>query len=528
MIVDARTLTHGSTLDADVCIIGAGAAGIALAREFAGGSTRVCVLESGGFRPGRAAQEFLRAEAFGQPVWPLDESRVAAFGGTTTIWSGACRPLDDSDFHAREWVPDSGWPIDRSELDPFYSRAHEVCQLGPYTYALDNWRRADCTPLPVSDEHLETHVFQVSPPTRFGVVYRRELDAASNVQVLLHAPVVEIDTTQNGQCVSRVEFVTAGHKHLAVTARVVVLAAGGIENARMLLLSNKVRPAGLGNDHDQVGRYFQDHLFLNGGTLTLQHADLLGFYGRHTTLCGPSPATIEPVLSVAEERLAREGLLRCAFLVPPEWRIMPEFSSRGVSSVRHLLRILRLGGVPPNTARHLRSMTVDAYKIARVVSVAMRSRRQPRRARYGTRSMSEQSPNPNSRITLSRQRDALGRQGVHLDWQLTELDFRTVRRGHEILGEAICKAGLGTFSTGIDAEGAWRSRVTSGYHHMGTTRMNADPRHGVVDANARVHGTSNLYVAGSSIFPTTGYVNPTLTIVALTLRLADHLRARLA
>jgi choline dehydrogenase-like flavoprotein len=358
-------------------------------------------------------------------------------------------------------------------------------------------------------------------------VYRRELAAARNVHVLLHAPVVELDTTPDGQTVSRVEFVTADRKHLAVTARIVVLAAGGIENARLLLLSNKVRQAGLGNDHDLVGRYFQDHLYLNGGVLALRSAEPLAFYARHTRQCGRASATIEPVLVVAEQRLVREGLLKCAFQVPPEWRIMPEFDSRGVSSVRHLLRILRLGGVPPNTARHLRSMTVDAYKIARVVSVALRGRRTTHRDRFGVRSLSEQCPNPNSRVMLSRRRDALGRQGVHLDWQLTGLDFLTVRRGHEILAEAVRNAGLGSFSTGIDAEGAWRARVRSGYHHMGTTRMHADPRHGVVDVNARVYGTSNLYVAGSSIFPTSGYVNPTLTIVALTLRLADHLRARL-
>src|SRR5438876_9386804 len=164
MIVDARHLTQDSTLQCDVCIIGAGAAGITIARELIDQPLSVFVLETGGLKPERIAQSFMEGESAGHPVWPLDESRVAAFGGTTGVWAGACRPLDASDFQTRPWVAHSGWPFDRAKLEPYYARAQALLQLGPFAYALDDWESSDCSGLPLDGDLVDTHVFQLSPP----------------------------------------------------------------------------------------------------------------------------------------------------------------------------------------------------------------------------------------------------------------------------------------------------------------------------------------------------------------------------
>lgn len=494
MFIDAREIDDGTELDCDICIVGAGAAGITLARELDGGSLDVCVLESGGLQFDDETQDLADGESVGgrykvSGVGP-DEvvafSRLRYFGGTTNHWEGWSRPLDEVDFEERPGVPGSGWPIDRADLAPYYERAQEICQLGPPDYAAGTWaERARVPALPGTDE-VGTEVYQLSPPTRFGTAYRRALRSSRNVRVVLHANAVGLAASGRGTRVERVRVATLTGRRFEVRARRFVLAAGGIENARLLLVSNDARRRGLGNDKDLVGRYFADHphgyiaLVAIGRDLDLRLYRLRRVAGTR----------IRAALETTERFAEAHGLLRFSvtFERPFPLRRPPELSE----GILELLRpALRDDEPTLDTALYMRT---------------------------------EMAPNRDSRVTLGVDQDALGLPRVRVDWRLGELDRRSVDKSLEAVARALGQHGIGRVLSVPALNPAIWDRVEGGNHHIGTTRMHDSPRSGVVDADCRVHGVSNLFVAGSSVFTTSGVANPTLTIVALALRLARSLR----
>ncbi len=495
MFLDARGVTDGAELECEVCIVGAGAAGITLASELAGTRARVIVLESGGFDTDAETQRLYDGEIVGQGYAPLARTRVRVFGGSTSHWEGWCRPLDERDLSERPWVPHSGWPLAWRELDQYYARAHEICELGPYDYRPGHWARATRTsPLPLRDPRFEPAVYQFSPPTRFGVAYRDDLASASGVLVFLQANAIGIVRRADARAVERVDVATLSGGRFTVKARDVVVAAGGIENARLLLLSR------LGNDHDLVGRYFADHPHASAALVALPKSLLDdSFYEfRRTPAVHVRGAIVTSTQLERERQILRLGATLDRIADDP---LVPHDSSR---------------------ERHIEEFGEDVAAVARSLDG------RGEHALYALFVRGEQAPNPDSRITLGSDRDALGLPKVRLDWRLTELDRRTVREALKALAVALGAAALGRLYTRPVAEEAFWPNIFYGHHHVGTTRMHPDPRRGVVDADSRVHGLENLYIAGSSVFPTSGYANPTLTIVALSLRLGEHLKRRLA
>jgi choline dehydrogenase-like flavoprotein len=474
------------------------------------------------------AQALLRGENVGRAYFPLEQVRISGFGGTTTIWNGACRPLDALDFSRRDWVPWSGWPITREQLDPYYARAQTVCELGPFAYAAEDWETPYERRLPFPPDGIDTHIFQLSK-TRFGRVYREAVLDAPNVYTCLRAHAVEVETDEAGRTATGVRLKTLDGRNLRVNARAVVVAAGGIETPRLLLLSRRAVPAGLGNQHDLVGRFFTEHLYMDSGEMVLTNGWRRSrFYSIHHSQKLVPHTRIEAVLAVSDARQQREELLRAAFLFPPRWRTGSAYYSTGVSSLLHMIRLLRMGYLPYQWREHARLVIGGLNQVLTAAQRRMLRRMEPTN-RAMVRAFAEQAPNYDSRVQLSSLRDRLGRNLVRLDWRVTDSDLRSLRSAHEILGSELQRANLGRFDAHLDvADKEWPKRVTGGYHHMGTTRMHEDPRQGVVDVDCRVHGTSNVYVAGSSVFPTAGYANPTLTIVALSIRLADHLKKELA
>jgi hypothetical protein len=198
MLRDARELDDVGMIECDLCIVGGGAAGITLARSFIGKALRVCLLESGGLEIEEEIQALYRGKNLGLPYFDLDTCRLRFFGGSTNHWAGRCRPLDELDFAPRPWVRLSGWPISRADLEPFYRQAQELCQLGAYDYTPEPWLDPGQQVLPFDPAILLSRVWQFSPPTAFGEVYRAELESAVNVDVLLHASVVDITTSESG------------------------------------------------------------------------------------------------------------------------------------------------------------------------------------------------------------------------------------------------------------------------------------------------------------------------------------------
>jgi choline dehydrogenase-like flavoprotein len=542
MIIDARTLPAGKIIHTDVCIIGAGVAGITVAREFIGKDIEVCLLESGGLEPDRVTQSLYWGENVGLPYYELDTARACAFGGSSHRWSVdlgdnsigvRLRPLDAVDFEKREWIAFSGWPFDKSHLDPFYERAHSVCRIGPYTYEVEDWEDRDKAPkLPLVSERVKTAIFQFGTRHPFFNDYREEIGMARNITTYIFANAVEIDTRETARAVSCINFACVEGNRFKVSAKIFILALGGIDTPRLLLLSNRYQSCGVGNQNDLVGRFFMEHLHFYSGFYLPARRDTYSetaLYRIHKTKYVPIMAK----LTLSKDTLRKERMANyCVAILPrllSDDVLLNGNESEGVRSFRILRAAVNNGELPADFTNHLKNMVTD------IGGVALAIRRKTLRGCqniiqkrqkvivYRLDQMTEQIPNPDSRVTLSEECDALGRQRVKLNWKLSPLDIRSVMRAQEIMDEEVRAAGLGRLRIELRDENNL-PLIKGGWHHMGTTRMHTDPRKGVVDENCRVHDISNLFIAGPSLFPTGGYANPVLTIVALALRLADHIK----
>ena len=518
MHTDARTLENGAVIEGDLCIVGAGAAGISMALQFSNSPLRVLLLEGGGFEREQAMQDLYRGDIVGQPYFPLDAARLHYFGGTTGHWAGWCSTYDEIDFETRPWVPHSGWPIKREELDPFYARAQPILDLGPYDYDASSWSSRDkaMTPLGLDQKAFWTKMWQFSPPTRFGAKYRSAIVDSRNVRLYTHANVCEVEPNDSVTAVDGVRIRTFDGKEFRARAKAYVLACCSIQNARLLLASNTKTAAGLGNAHDIVGRYFMEHLEMPSAELVLaKPAAPMKMYAW------------EPGVTKARGEIALDARLqRQHRILNGTASLEPGSLGEPVKSTFQLLspEILRAMekwekggriGPPP--------FVTDTGPPASAPAALPRV--------YHLMTRQEQSPNPDSRVTLSAEKDALGMPRAKLDWRLGEIDKRSIRSFYQLLGREMGRTGIGRIQIRdwlLSDDRTWPSFVSGGWHHMGTTRMHTDPRQGVVDPDCKVHGIANLYIGGSAVYPTAGAANPTLTLVALSLRLADHLKTRLS
>lgn len=530
MFIDTRALPDQERIEADVCIVGAGAAGIAIARELIGTPLRVCLLESGGLEYDDETQALNRVDSVGD--WPLDLEAYRArwFGGTTNLWGGNCSPMDPIDFERRDWVPHSGWPIGPEELAPFYRRAHSYFELGKGGYDPEEWAAAfpDFAEvrLDLGDGPVVEKVYQRSPRTKFGIRYRDDFRPdACNATVLLNATAMGLETDESARTVTGVRVGTLDGRHVTVAARIVVLAAG-IENARLLLLSNDRRPAGLGNDHDTVGRYFMEHISVISGEVVLpDRPDFLKYYDVENWAPPKSPSRPDFCIgfqpTAEEQRRAKMGNY-VAFLTETFAGTMDP----GFRAFRRIFAQVRRGRWPDNLGPDVATVMGDLDSVfkggyAHLFGEGTRL--------YQIQHFMEQTPNPESRIMLGEEKDVLGLPRMKAAWRFNELDYRTLLHGQDVVVRALGAAGLGRVRTDYTAaDEPWPDSMHQSSHYMGTTRMSDDPKEGVVDRNCRVHGLSNLFVAGGSVMPTAGCAMVTINIVTLALRLADHLKTTFA
>ncbi|MCC6241516.1 MAG: GMC family oxidoreductase [Gemmatimonadaceae bacterium] len=516
MHIDAQTLENGAEIEGDVCIVGAGAAGISLAMEFVRSSRhRVLLLEGGGFDLEAPVQALYRGEIVGRPYYPLESARLHYFGGTTGHWGGYCAPLDPIDFTARSWVPNSGWPFTHQTLDPFYARAHPILDLGPYDYRPASWQVRDArrVSLPFDRTVVDDKIWQFSPPTRFGSKYRAAIVSAPQVHLYTHANVVEIECNESATVVESLRIRQRDGREQRVRATHVVLACSTMQNIRLLLSSHGRAAAGVGNTHDMVGRYFLEHLEMPTGRAAIVKPQSMFLYGFDF---GVTKARAELRLTDAtQERL---GVLNATLACEPASEegddTLSTFEIEQPESVEQFRRETR------------DSLSADMRSPARSFDAAFVARK----PLFSLFTRQEQAPNPRSRVTLSRDRDALGVPQARFDWQLTPLDKRTMRETTVALAQQFGRSGVGRVQIRpwlLKGDEEWPAMVSGGWHDMGGTRMHTDPKQGVVDVDCRVHGVANLHLAGAGVFPTAGSANPTLSIVALAIRLADRLRVLL-
>lgn len=524
MFVDVRSLEANTRFDCDVCIMGAGAAGITMALELSNASLQVCVLESGGFEYEDDTQALYSGRNIDHKYPDLDVSRLRMFGGTTNHWAGACKPLDHLDFQTRPWVAHSGWPFNRSHLESFYRRAHRYCQLGPFNYDSNLIGQALNFPrLSTNPDKITSNVLQISPPTNFGTEYRSKLSLSKTVKVLLHANVTEIQVSDSGNKVPRVKGAVLNGSHFVVVARYFVLALGGIENARLLLVSDQVHASGLGNQNDLVGRFFMAHPSIEGAIFRPSRALDTRFYRAFAM----GDARMSGHLAVGTRALEINELLNVKFALIPSSRY---HLSDGIASYHALRRGIEDGDLPENLWDHIGNIASDLDMVTEAVSRRILGIKIFDSAEqvdgFAIDAMMEQRPNPDSRVTLSDDRDELGVRRVKLDWRFTDYDRDNVLKCYRLLATEIGRLGIGRLwiKEGDRFDRQFEELMGFGHHHMGTTRIHPDARYGVVDADLKLHGISNFFVVGSSVFPTGGHIPPTLTIVALAIRLADHLK----
>ncbi|MGE0483948.1 MAG: GMC family oxidoreductase [Gammaproteobacteria bacterium] len=527
MLDDLAHHPDAATLRGDVAVVGAGAAGLTLARALVDRGLDVIVLESGGLDFEAAVQALAAGPNLGEDYYPLIDSRLRFFGGTTAIWGGRCATFEPIDFAPRPWLPLSGWPLDADTLAPYLARAAADFELGVDGGRATSWDDDSAARFAFDPDAFVSRCWRFDDSAeRFQAVRMQALLEHPRLRVLLHATVTHVRAAPDASRVERLDVATLGGRRATVAARAYVLAAGGIDNARLLLAADDVEAAGIGNGYDQVGRYFMEHPHGRAGMLDAgQGFALWAAFQRQVTPGGERRA---PVLLPSPTLQREAGILNSAFtfkLQAPH----PELSLR-----KRLYRELQHDLAPTRNNRRL----WQGYR--RLRKAFQRSLRRPieqARLRRGLTRVhvivrGEQAPNPASRVLRTTERDALGMPRVGLDWRLSAIDKRTVAVMAERLGAEFERLGIGRLTPAAwlhETGTAWpvdptvSNHPVAGYHHMGTTRMSADPRHGVVDGDCRVHGYANLYVAGSSVFATSSWANPTLLIVALAHRLGAHL-----
>lgn len=534
MIQNSTYINESALVKTDICIIGAGVAGITIAREFINKNVDVVLLESGGFESTEETRGLLDGKNVGLR-YDFENSRGRGFGGTSLMWDAdlgegkigvRLRELDAIDFEQRDWVPNSGWPFGKNHLNPYYEKAHKVFQLGPYTSDPEDWEDPVSTPkLPFRSNNVKTTIFRFARNSVFSNDYRKEIEASKNVHAYLNATVLKINTTENAAKVKSVVVVSPNGKRFKVQAKYFILATGGLEVPRMLLNTDDVVKTGLGNQYDLVGRYYMEHPHLWTGSYFPSNRNIYkqaGLYKIHTR----NGISVMGKLMLNESVQRREKLLNFTTSIHPDPLL-------GVYQAGQSFRALMGSGGRKSSKELLKhskfvlnNLNLSSSEIMRKVARSTREEWYDSNIKafgFKLNIMAEQEPDPESRLTLDRERDRLGQRKLALNWKVNSNDMRSIRRAQEILDEEMRKSGLGTVHVELSDSDTVPSDIHGGFHHMGTTRMHRNPKKGVVDENCRLHSTQNLFIAGSSVFPTVGFANPTLTIVAMSLRLAGHL-----
>lgn len=525
MIVDLNEVA-GSRLSVStgVCIVGGGAAGVTIAKSLLDRGIEVCLLEAGGMKLEEEQQALLTGESIGEPV-NIEEGRFRRLGGATGSWTGRCAELDPIDFERRDWVPQSGWPIGLDDLKPYYRAAEAMCGFAePWHDTVPAFERLAA--LKLTDEAISPFLWRFAPKGRnryqnWGERYLAILKQSRVASLFLHASLTSIEDSASDSRVRAVVAASSTGGSVRVQAQHFILCCGGIENARLLLNAAVAAEGPLRSAEAMAGRYFMQHprvrvaeVSLNAAGVALQ--DLLNRFSVR------SGTEYETGFALSERQQRSKQLLNASAIV----RYGPR-----PGSLRHAVQQMRTG----SRLRDIR-LTFPPHGIAPVALC-----REVWRYARGIHPLLvdpvatiivdvEQAPDPASRVALAEGKDMFGLNKVRVDWRIADIERRTVAHFSGRIRDMFARHGWGAFApiSGLDQDGGLtREHLLESYHHIGATRMSATPGTGVVDADCRVHRLANLHISGASVMPTGGHANPTFTIVALALRLADRIGSQM-
>ncbi|MGP9653199.1 FAD-dependent oxidoreductase [Halomonas sp. AOP35-4E-18] len=479
MYIDFKAISEHQD-GVDVCIIGAGAAGISIAVTLAEQGHSVLLCEGGDAEYSERSQECYRGETVGDPYIPLHGARLRYLGGSTNHWGGVCRPLDRYDFTAKTASSETAWPIGRDALEPYYNAAVSILSLEttPADYLIAN-------------AGLKRIFFSLGSPTRMKEKHAATLSELTALQCCLTANLVALET-QNGK-VTTATFRNYQGDYRQVRARYFVLACGGIENSRLLLWCNQQAQGQLIPEDATLGRYWMEHPHATVGKALLFEPAALGLDDEHNVFLSPSA-----------DAIASRQMLNCGL----------RLHRMNAEATQELIN--ELADQAPTLAGRITTWQAQG----RVIHGAV------------LRAAWEQEPRFDNRIELSDELDELGVPRSRLVWRQSDLDRHTIRESILLLGEYLRDNEVGRLQmedwlaappVHLPTEGE-----IAGRHHMGGTRMSMNPESGIVNSDCRLFAQDNFYIAGSSLFASAGHANPTLTLVQLALRLCDHLENRLA
>lgn len=519
MILDARHFLSKQQIEADVCIIGGGVAGIVLARELQSSFEKIVILESGEESFKQKNQDLYSARTIKTHYFNSEKSRLRMLGGSSNHWENNTAEFLPSDFEKKNWIENSGWPIQYDDINKYYIDAADYCGTGRDGYAPSHWTAN----LPGKDDFSKSEKIKLgfskhaSPPTRFFFKFKKELIASNVINIIQSANVTALKFRESDKKIESATFkrLYGEHEH-EVKAKVFILATGGIENARLLLHFNSQNNNALGNRYNNVGAYFMDHPTLRPAQFyPKQNFKLTGLESKD------SHRSIYNFYKLSDEIVEKHKLsnMKISF-----FEASKSFLSHSISSMHILKEGYDKATIPDDFFDHIGNIIGDLDTLYDAFTHKSGSHRKDDFGGYFVHVMMEQTPDRNNRILLSDETDALGIPKVDINWTFNDKDVSSMWKGLEILANEVGLLEIGRIR--LLKERSPRllaSQMGFGHHHMGTTRMSDNVKTGVVDSNQKVFGTNNMFIAGSSVFPTGSHVPPTLTIVATSLRLAKYI-----
>lgn len=525
MLIDTKNVELPQIFAADICIIGGGVAGIVLATELLASEHDIILLESGDVEYDQDTQNLYKAESrpklFPAPVY----SRLRFLGGSSNHWENSTERFDAIDFAKRDWVKDSGWPITYNAVAQYYPAAEQYCGVKKLGYDFAFWQNK----FHFKDAFDGSELFQSAiaksalQPTRFFMAYGKKLTDSTKIRIIKNANVVDLDFEEQSETVKSVKFQSLNKSLHQVNAKIFIMCLGGLENPRMLLHFNEKYNNKIGNQFDNVGRYFMEHPTIRAAQFIPFKDNVLGdAYNGITDVS--AHLRVRCKLKESAQIKYKTNNLRLFFNKQTKLEL-----SQGIESAHVLSEGMNKSETPENFGGHLMNVLKDADLIAEAY---LRKKFQTSYFEdadnfggYQIVSMLEQTPDRNNRIYLGTETDQLKLKKLKIDWSVSQYDKDKAWQTLTLLAQDPWLQSIGRMRLlDHNEERIWGSQLGFGQHHIGTTKMSDNIEHGVVDSSLKVYGTKNLYISGSSVFPTGGHVPPTLTIVALTLKLADELK----